>query len=136
MTKQVGSLNPHGAPVLRREILTNSITTTELDSVKLASGFIALGTTGALVFGHVTAISDSHQVGVQSTGIAGAAMGSFVGTYLTASDNQTVGFVTAVCDISKATLYSMTPDIAIGKLKRFLSKIFNMPLISNTLIYA
>lgn len=114
MTKKVGSLDPHGAPVLRREIIANSVVTTELDSVKLASGFIALGTTGALVFGHVMSISTSNQVGLLTTGVAGAAVGSYVGTYTAASDNQTVAMVTADCDVSKSTLYSMTPDAAIG----------------------
>lgn len=134
MTKRVGSLNPHGAPVLYRQILANSITVTELDSVTMDSdGFVALGTTGTLVFGHVMGISDSNQVGLLTTGVAGAAIGSFEGTYGTASDNETVGMVTAVMDISKHALYSMTPDVAIGKLKRFLNKIFSMPPVYNNL---
>lgn len=114
MTKKVGSLDSHGSPVIRREVVTNSITIAELDSVKLASGFVALGTTGALVFGHVMSISDKNQVGLNTTGAAGAAMGSYVGTYATASDNQTVKFVTADCDVSKTSLYSMTPDATLG----------------------
>jgi hypothetical protein len=114
MTKKVGSLDSHGAPVIRREVVANSITIAELDSVKLASGFVALGTAGALVFGHALSLSTRNQVGLLTTGVAGAEMGSYVGTYLTASDNQTVGFVTADCDISKTSLYSITPDAAIG----------------------
>lgn len=109
-----GSLLPHGAPVLRREILANSITVTESDSLKLSSGFAALGTTGALVFGHVVSISTRQGLGLNTTGAAGAAMGSFVGTYLTASDNQTVGKVKADVDISKYSLYSAEEDAAIG----------------------
>lgn len=114
MTKKVGSLDPHGAPVLRREIITNSVVTTELDSVKLASGFVALGTTGALVYGHVVAFQDANGVGLLTTGVAGAAIGSYAGTYTAASNNQTVAKVKAVCDISKTSLYSMTPDATIG----------------------
>ncbi len=110
----VGSLNPHGAPVLRRGILANSITVTELDSVKFASGFVALGTTGALVLGHATGVSTNFGVGVGSTGIAGAAFGSFVGAFLTASDNQTVAKVKAEVDISKYSLYSAEEDAAIA----------------------
>lgn len=112
--KKVGSLTPHGAPVLRRQIIANTVTSVILDSVKLSSGFIALGTTGALVFGHIMSHSDKFQVGVSSTGAAGAVFGSYVGTFLTASDNQTVAKVTADCDVSKHTLYSAEEDAAIG----------------------
>jgi hypothetical protein len=112
--KRIGSLTPHGAPVLKKSILANSITSVILDSMKLASGFSALGTAGALVFGHLMAHSDKYEVGVSSTGIAGAAMGSYVGSFASASDNQTVAKVTADCDISKHTLYSAEVSAAIG----------------------
>lgn len=110
----IGTLSPFGGPVLRSYILANSITVTESDSVKAASGFLALGTTGALVFGHATSIVTDKGVGLLTTGAAGAAMGSFVGTYTTASDNQTVAKVRATCDVSKETLYSAEESAAIG----------------------
>lgn len=110
----IGTLNPHGGPVLRLQVITNSITVTENDSVKLTSGFVALGTTGALVFGHVTSIVTSQGVGLNSTGAAGAAFGSFAGTYTTASNNQTVALVKAACNISKDSLYSAELNAAIG----------------------
>ena len=125
-----GTLTPQGAPVLRRGIITNSVVTTVEDSVKNASGFVALGTTGALVFGHVKSISTSKEVGVNTTGVAGAEIGSYVGTFTAAADNQTVAMVTADCDISKHTLYSAEEDVAIGKLERFLNRIFQLPLLS------
>lgn len=109
-----GTLSPYGAPVKRSIIAANSITITELDSMKLASGFATLGTAGALVFGHVMAIGTSKGLGLNTTGVAGAEMGSYVGTYLTASDNQTVGMVKVECDISKQTLYSAEVDAAIA----------------------
>lgn len=109
-----GTLNPHGAPVLRRGILANSITVTEFDSVKASSGFVALGTTGALVLGHVVGLVTEQGVGLNTSGAAGAGIGSFVGTYLTASDNQTVGKVKAEIDISKHSLYGAEEDAAIG----------------------
>jgi len=109
-----GSLNPHGAPVLRRYILTNSIVTTAGDSMKLASGFAALGTTGASVLGHAINLSTNAGVGVNSSGAAGAELGSFLGTYTAASDNQTVANVKAEMDISKETIYSAEVDAAIG----------------------
>lgn len=109
-----GTLSPYGAPVKRSMIAANSITITELDSMKLASGFAALGTAGALVFGHVMAIGTSKGLGLNTTGVAGAEMGSFVGTYLTASDNQTVGMVKVECDVSKHSLYSAEVDATIA----------------------
>lgn len=109
-----GSLDPHGAPVLRREILTNSIVSTQHDSLKLASGFIALGTAGAAVFGHLVAHKDSDGVGLNTTGAAGAQIGSYVNTFTAASDNQTVDQVVAECDISKMSLYSAEVDATIG----------------------
>lgn len=111
---KIGSLVPYGGPVIKSEILANSITTTVSDSVKIASGFVALGTAGASVFGHVMEITTDKGVGVNTTGVAGAEMGSYVGTFLTASDNQTVGKVRAACDISQATLYSAEVDDVIG----------------------
>ncbi len=112
--KRIGSLDSHGAPVLRSEIIANTVTSVVLDSVKAASGFIALGTAGALVFGHIMGHVDKNGVGLSSSGAAGAEFGSYVGTYLTAGDNQTVGFVQAQCDISKNSLYSAELSAAIG----------------------
>lgn len=112
--KVIGSLNPHGSPVAKKMIIANSITTTVMDSVKIASGFAALGTAGALVFGHVTAHATNLGVGILATGVAGAEIGSYVDTYLTASDNQTVGKVSVICDVSKHTLYSAEESATIG----------------------
>lgn len=112
--KAIGTLSPFGGPVLRRAIITNSLQVTELQSFKLTSGFAAAGTTGALVFGHVTGVSTDGGVGVGSTGAAGAAFGSYVGVYTAASNNQTVGLVRVECDISKETLYSASLNATIG----------------------
>lgn len=109
-----GSLNPHGAPVLRSNILANSVTFIESDSVKFASGFVALGTAGALVLGHIVSISTKGLVGVGSTGVAGASFGSFVGSFLTSSTNQTVEKNKANVDISKFSLYSAAENATIG----------------------
>jgi hypothetical protein len=85
-----------------------------MDATIYASGFVALGTTGTLVAGHVVAITANKGVGLESTGVAGAESGSFVGTFLTASDNQTVGKVKADVDVSKMSLYAAEVDVAIG----------------------
>lgn len=100
------TLSPYGAPVKLSRTIANSITVTEMDSVKMASGFCALGTAGALVFGHVLAIGTKGGVGVNTTGATGAEMGSYINTFTTASNNTTVGFVKAEVDVSKFTLYS------------------------------
>lgn len=112
--KQIGSLNPHGAPVLKRMILANTITSTLIDSTKMASGFNALGTAGALVFGHLLAHCTINGMGLQTTGVAGALAGTYAGTYATASDNQTVAKVKGDFDVSKFTLYSAEESAAIG----------------------
>lgn len=110
----IGSLVPYGGPVLRHQILKSSITVTIADSMKLDAGFALLGTAGASVLGHVTGISTALGLGMQSTGVAGAGFGSFVGTFGTASDNTTVAKVRAEIDISQFTLYSAETDAAIG----------------------
>lgn len=107
-------MSPFGAPILFKAVLANSATRTELDSVKISSGFVAAGTAGALVFGHVKGLIAFSGVGLNTTGAAGAEIGSFAGAFATASDNQTVAKVSALCDVSKFTLYSVTPDVAIA----------------------
>lgn len=111
---RTGTLAPNGAPVQLSRIVANSITITVNDSVKLASGFIALGTTGALVFGHVMGLGTLKGMGLLTTGAAGSEIGSFTNTFTTASDNQTVAKVSAVCDVSKFTLYTGEESATIG----------------------
>ncbi len=111
---RIGTMLPHGAPVQLSNIVANSITITINDSVKAASGFIALGTGGALVWGHVMGLGTLKGMGLNTTGVLGAEIGSFINTFATASDNQTVAKVTAVCDVSKFTLYSAEESQAIG----------------------
>lgn len=111
---QIGSLSPFGAPVIQRKVIANSLALGVGDSVKLASGFIAAGTAGALVYGHCLEFGTNKGMPVSSTGVAGAAFGSYVGAYTTASDNQTVAMVRADVDISKLTLWSGEMSAAIG----------------------
>lgn len=109
-----GTYTPFGAPVKLHRIIANSITVTFMDSVKLATGFIAAGTTGALVFGHVQGLVTLKGMPLNTTGIAGADIGSFINAFATSSTNQTVAQVRAECDISKFTLYSASADAALG----------------------
>lgn len=111
---KTGSLSPYGAPVLRKAIIANSVVSVLLDSIKLSAGFAALGTAGALVFGHITGHSNSRGTGLSSTGVTGADFGSYVGSYTAASNNQTVGLVAAETDISTDSLYSAEMSAAIG----------------------
>lgn len=112
---KVGTLMPFGAPVLRLETITNTTTVTVENALGVASGFIvnASGTTYA-VFGHCAGIETAKGVGLNTTGAAGAAMGSFINAYTTASDNQTVAQVKAVVDISKHTLYTNPTNGTLG----------------------
>lgn len=111
---KIGSLVPYGGPILRKEIITNSVALVVSDSVKIASGFVSLGTAGKSVFGHAMGISTNQGVGLNTTGVAGSEIGSFAGAYTVASDNQTVAMVRAEIDISQNTVYSAEVDVAIG----------------------
>ncbi len=112
--QNIGTMTPYGAPVKLFRIVSNSITITINDSVKQASGFIALGTTGALVFGHVQGIGTEKGMPMNTTGVAGADIGTFINAFATSSTNQTVAKVKAECDVSKFTLYSASLDNTIG----------------------
>lgn len=112
--QNVGTLIPYGAPVKLFRILGNSATFTINDSLKLSSGFLVAGTTGALVFGHLQGIGTAKGMPMNSTGAAGADFGSFINAFATASDNQTVAQFKGECDSSKFTLYSASLDAAIG----------------------
>lgn len=113
-----GSLVPYGGPILRKEILTNSQATIVQDSMKIdtgnGNGFLALGTAGESVFGHVGGFATKLDVGVSTTGVSGAELGSFVGAYTSASDNETVAQVKGEVDISQFTLYSADADGTLG----------------------
>ncbi len=111
---KVGNLTPYGAPVLRSAIVANSVALVVEDSVKTSSGFVALGTAGAAVFGHVASIVTEKLVGLNTSGVAGAAMGSFVNAYTMASDNQTVAKVKAQVDLSVTALYTNPTGGTIG----------------------
>lgn len=112
--KAHGSLNPHGAPILRKEVITDDVVSTTNDSMKLVLGFASLGTAGAAVAGHVVAHKDDRGVGLNTSGASGAEIGSYVNTFTAASDNETAGMVAVELDISKNTIYSVTPDAAVG----------------------
>lgn len=110
-----GSLLSNSAPVLKKFTISNSITVTPFASVVLTSGFIALSTSSThVILGQVDAIQTFAGIGEITTGVAGASIGTFLGTYLTASDNQTNAKVSALVDVSKFTLYSVLSNATLG----------------------
>lgn len=112
---KAGQLTSVGAPVLRKGVIANSVVMTSQASVAFVTGFVALSTSGTVFpAGHVEAIQDASGIGEITTGVAGAAIGSFLGTFTVASNNQTVAKVSAMIDISKFTLYSNALSAAPG----------------------
>lgn len=111
MIQKIGTLGCCDGPILVDRIITNSVVVAVGDSVKTASGFVALGTTGARVLGHVTAI-------VGADGLTPIKDGTYLGNpgeaYTAASNNQTVAQVRVVVDIDRTSLYSAELDAAIG----------------------
>ncbi len=109
--KTVGSLNPHGGPVLKTEIITNSINIQIGDEVNANGlGFVALGTSSTLLFGNLVSIIDINGVGVDSNGLGG----NFTLEFTTGSTNSTTTKVAGIVDVSKMTLYSVDPDATVG----------------------
>jgi hypothetical protein len=115
---KAGSLgDTTGAPILRTAVIANSVVAVQENSYKITSGFANLGTTGALVFGHADSIQTTNGIGEITTGVAGAGIGTFLGSWTALSTNQTAtGVSQAVvnCDISKHSLYSATLNATIN----------------------
>jgi len=110
-----GQTVSNAAPVLKKFTIANSVVMTPSAAVYLSAGFVALLTsTNYFPLGCVDAIQTFTGVGEITTGAAGAAIGSFVGTYTVPSTNQTVAKVSALVDVSKHTLYSATLSAAPG----------------------
>jgi len=109
-----GTLDPHGAPVLRHEILANSVTYVVGDALKLTSGFPVLGTAATFLYGILEENETNKAVGLNTTGVAGAVIGSYVNSWTTPSTNQTVLMTRGVIDISRTTLYSAKVNATLG----------------------
>lgn len=111
MIRKVGSLGRFGGPVLVDRIVTNSVTVAISDSVKTASGFAALGTTGARVLGHVVGIIGQDGLSVLTDGTFRNNPGD---AHTVDSDNQTVDMTKVVVDIDTSSLYTAEVDATIG----------------------
>lgn len=111
MIHKIGSLGRFGGPLLVDRIITNSVTVAIADSVRTASGFLALGTTGSRVLGHVESFIG--QDGLTPTK-DGTLLQNLGATFTAASNNQTVAQVRARVDVDQLGLYSAELDAAIG----------------------
>lgn len=111
MINKIGTLGQVGGPILVDRIVTNSVVIAVMDSVKTASGFAALGTTGARVLGHVVSI-------VGKDGLTPVKDGTYLGnpgeTMTMESDNQTDKMIRVIVDIDQNALYTAEMDAAIG----------------------
>jgi hypothetical protein len=111
MIQKIGTLGNAGGPLLVDRIVTNSVAISVGYSVKTTAGFVALGTAGARVLGHVESL-------VGKDGLTPVKDGSYLGNpgevYTVASDNQTVAQVRARVDVDQRSLYSAELDAAAG----------------------
>lgn len=109
--QKTGTLGQPGGPLLVERILTNSVAFAIGDSVRTASGFLALGTAGSRVLGHVEAF-------VGQDGLTpvkdGTFLGNFGGVFTATSNNQTVAQVKARVDIDQKSLYSASLSAPAG----------------------
>lgn len=92
-------------------IVANSQTIAVGDAVQLdADGFVIPAATSGAILGVVVELTNENGTGLITDGTTGAEMGSYRGTYTTASNNETVGKVKAMIDVSVDTLYSVGLD--------------------------
>lgn len=113
---KVGTLTPFGAPVLRSAVIANSTTLTIADMISVNAGGFIIDSSGTstVILGNLVSIETNKGVGLPTTGLAGATMGSFINAYTTASNNQTIGLVSAIFDLSRSSLYTNPTDGVLG----------------------
>ena len=111
MIQKIGSLNSTVGPILVDRVLTNSLAVAVGYAVQTTSGFLAVGTAGARVLGHVVSF-----IGADS--LTPVKDGTYLGNpgevFTAESDNQTVDEVRAQVDVSVTSLYSAELDATAG----------------------
>ena len=112
MFKKVGSLDPHGGPILRTHLLGNSVQAVIGRAVECDEGSLQMATAGELLAGHLDGITNKQGM----TPTANGNSGDFTMFYLTTSTNGTVAQYKGVVDVSKFSLYSVDPDATIKHL--------------------
>lgn len=101
-------------PILRKNVLNNSLATTVGDAVSISSGVLVAATNATVLLGNIVAHLDANGLPLNTTGAAGAVIGSYAGTFTTASDNTTVAQVVAKLDVSKMTIWEADEDEAVA----------------------
>lgn len=109
--KPVGSLDPHGGPLLLTKRLDDSLTGIGEDDYCFftegaAEGWVSFAEAGQAVLGIIQSIVTENGIGMTSDG----ASGDYIGHYDTASTNTTTEKIAAVVDISQMSLASVDPD--------------------------
>jgi len=111
MIQKTGTLGNAGGPLLLERILTDSLVVAVGDSVQTTAGFLALGTAGSAVLGHIESL-------IGKDGLTPVKDGSYLGNigeaYTAAATNETVAKISARVDIDPRSLYSAELDANIG----------------------
>ena len=96
-------------------LIKNSITVSVGDVVDLTAGQVDLGDASTTaILGVVVAIVNEDGTPIVTDGTAGSQVGSYKGTFLTASDNATVAKVMAVVNTSRDQVYQVELDADAG----------------------
>ena len=104
MLKAQNTLKNSDSKVQKSFVIKNSATVGLGEAVSLSSGFVQRAGTSGVVLGVVTEIVNERGLPVTLTSNA----------YAAASDNQTVGKIKAVVNVSKEDIYSAALDAAVG----------------------
>lgn len=111
MIQKIGSLGSTVGPILIDRVLTDSLAVAVGYSVKTVSGFLAVGSAGARVLGHVAAL-----VGPDS--LTPVKDGTYLGNpgevFTASATNETVEEIRAQIDICVNSLYSAELDATAG----------------------
>lgn len=115
MFKPKNTLKQSDSKVIKEYIVANSQTITVGDAVQIdGDGFIIPAGTSGLILGIVTDVITERGTAVVTDGTTGAELGSFRGTFTTASNNETVAKVKVRVNLSSEDIYSASVDAAIA----------------------
>ena len=115
MFKPKNSLKQKDSKVIKEFVIANSQTVTRGDAVQIdGDGFVIPAGTSGAILGIVNDIITERGTPVVTDGTTGAELGSYNGTYTTASDNETVAKVRVQVNLSSEDIYSAELDAAAG----------------------
>lgn len=111
MIQKTSSLNSVVGPIMVDRVLTDSLAVAVGYSVKTVAGFLALGTAGARVLGHVISL-------IGPDGLTPVKDGTFLGNpgevFTASATNESSEEISAQVDVSVCSLYSAELDSAAG----------------------